>query len=372
VTNRDGVTRRRVLGLLGASAVGSLAGCATVRVDDDAPVDDDGSVYTGVYEAVVPSVAQVNVETSAGGGQGTGWMFDDGTVVTNEHVVAGATEVEVRFGDGAIRPTEMLGADPYSDLAALAPDSIPNDVDPLSLVEEPARPGERCVIVGSPFGLTGSVTAGIVSGIDRLIPAPAGFPIPDTVQTDAAANPGNSGGPLVDLDGNVIAVINSGGGDNIAFGISVALTRRVIPALRDDGRYRHPYLGVTLSPVTSEVAEEAGLDRAVGLVVSDVIDGGPADGRLRIDDVIVRIDDAPIRVLDDLATYLALNTRPGDEIEVLVVRDGTRQTVTVEVGARPPPEQAPDLAGAAGSGWSPDSTSAGSGRSPEWTGSARF
>jgi len=350
---RDGVSRRAVLGLLGTGAAGSLAGCPTTDRTGNPTLgvphsgdSDVESVFTEVYEAAVPSVAQVRVRTAAGGGQGTGWVFDDGTVVTNQHVIEGATSVDTRFGsDGVIRSTRLLGADPYSDLAALRPESLPEDATRLRLVDEPARPGRQCVIIGSPFGLTGSVTAGIVSGVNRLISAPAGFPIPDAIQTDAAANPGNSGGPLVDLDGNVIAVINSGGGDNIAFGISAALTERVVPALRDDGQYRHTYLGVMLAPVTPDVAAEAGLDRAAGVVVTEVVDGGPSDGVLRADDVIVQLDDTPIRALEDLATYLALNVRPGDDLAVVVVQDGSRRRLTVEVGTRPPPDEAPDLMG---------------------------
>jgi len=350
----DGVSRRSVLGLLGAGVAGSLAGCPTADRTGDPTFGVPGTdgrdvenVFTTVYRTTVPSVAQIQVRTPTGSGQGTGWVFDDGTVVTNHHVVAGATRARSRFGgDGVTRETEIVGSDPYSDLAALRPDGLPDDADPLSLVDEPASPGRRCVMIGSPYGLSGSVTAGIVSGVDRLIPAPAGFPIPDTIQTDAAANPGNSGGPLVDLDGDVIAVINSGGGDNIAFGISAALTDRVIPALRDEGRYRHTYIGVMLGPVTPEVAAEAGLDRAAGVVVTDVVSGGPSDGVLRTDDVIVRLDDTRIRVLADLATYLALNVRPGDELTVETFRDGSRRTLSLEVGVRPPPNEAPELMGA--------------------------
>jgi S1-C subfamily serine protease len=353
-----GVSRRAFLGALGAGAAGALAGCPT----PDGNVVNPGSgaggnrvenVFTDVYRGVIDSVGQVRVRTAQGGGQGTGWVFDDGVLVTNFHVIEGATDVSVRFGDGRVRDAEILGSDPYSDLAALEPAALPSDAAPLPLVDDPAVVGQRVVIVGSPFGLAGSATAGIVSGINRLIPSPAGYQIPDAVQTDAAANPGNSGGPLVSLDSEVVAVINSGGGDNIAFGISAALTSRVVPSLVEDGEYTHPYLGVSLVEVGPEIAAANDLEEATGLIVTSVDPDGPSDGVLRGSDVedglpvggdvIVGMGDQRIAVLEDLASYLELRTRPGDDVPMTVVRDGERTTVTVTVGTRPPPDVAPAM-----------------------------
>jgi S1-C subfamily serine protease len=209
--------------------------------------------------------------------------------------------------------------------------------------------GQRVAAIGNPYGLSGTVTSGIVSGTDRLIPSPAGYRIPDAIQTDAAVNPGNSGGPLMALDGSVVGVVNSKRGDDIAFGISAALTRRVAPELIRNGEYEHAYMGVSLETVTPRVAQANDLARPSGLLVIRVVDDGPAQGVLTpstievVDgvqtpvggDVITAIDETPLQSFEDLASHLALRTRPGDTISVTVLRDGTRQTVELTLGTRP-------------------------------------
>ncbi|WP_255151247.1 S1C family serine protease [Halorarius halobius] len=349
--------RRRFLQLSASAAAAGLAGCSAGytpaqsepkgRSQQEEPAPE--SVFTQVYREVIDSVVQIETDASAG----TAFVFDDGHVVTNAHVVGDAEAADVRFRDGTWRAATVAGTDAYSDLAAVAVDDRPDAATPLPLQSPDPVVGQEVVAIGNPFGLSGSLTTGVVSGVNRSIPSPAGFRIPDSVQTDAAVNPGNSGGPLVSLEGEVVAVINSGGGDNVAFGISAPLTRRVVPALIADGEYDHSYVGVGLRPVTPEVAEANGLAEPVGIIVTEVFPGTPAAGVLEgsdetavVDgievpvggDVVVAIDDVRILTAEDLGSYLALHTSPGQTVRLTVVRDGTERTVPLELGERPPPE----------------------------------
>ena len=361
----DPSSRRRFLQLAGAGLVAGLAGCnsgssastadtsSTTRTttDDATDATDDiagaaESVYAQVYQQTIGSVVLVRTDA----GRGTGFVYDDGHVVTNAHVVGTADEAEVRFSEGEWRTGEVVGSDAHSDLAAIAVDDRPEYARPLAFIDDEPVVGQEVVVIGNPFGLDGTVTAGIVSGVNRSIPSPAGYSIPDAVQTDAAVNPGNSGGPIVSLDGEVIAVINSGGGDNVAFGISAALTRRVVPELIANGDYEHAYMGVLFASVTPSVAEANGLDEPRGVIVDDVMDGGPSDGVLQpsdddefVDgelvpvggDVITAMDDTAVKTMEDLSSFLALKTSPGKTIELTVVRDGSEQTVDLTLGKRP-------------------------------------
>jgi S1-C subfamily serine protease len=245
----------------------------------------------------------------------------------------------------------VVGSDPYSDLATIRVSNRPAYASPLPLIEGEPVVGQEVVVIGNPFGLSGTATAGIVSGINRSIPGPTGYSIPDAIQTDAALNPGNSGGPMVSLDGEVIAVVNSGGGENVGFGISAPLVRRVVPALIEDGEYEHSYMGVTLRTVTPAIAAANDLDEARGVIVVDVFDGGPSDGVLRpsdetafVDgeavpvggDVILAMAETDLSTVEDLSSFLALRTSPGEEIDLTVSRDGQRRTVELELGRRPP------------------------------------
>ncbi|MFC6990042.1 S1C family serine protease [Haloplanus sp. GCM10025708] len=223
------------------------------------------------------------------------------------------------------------------------------------MADEPAAVGQEVVVIGTPFGLDGTVTTGIVSGVNRSIPSPTGYRIPDAVQTDAAVNPGNSGGPLVSLDGEAVAVINSGAGDNVGFGISAALTRRVVDDLIEAGTFEHAYMGVSLVAVTPAIARANDLETPRGLAVVDVDPDGPAEGVLRpseeravVDgdpvpvggDVVLAVDDTRTLTTEDLGSYLALHARPGDTVALTVLRDGSERTAAVELGRRPEPEEA--------------------------------
>ncbi len=372
-------SRRQVLGLV-AAAGASLAGCSapsrttTEASETDAPGTTPpdtptasptaaGSAqrastaedsYTAVYEETIPSVVLVRVYGPGGPlGQGSGFVHPDGShVVTNQHVVAGGRTVRVRFHDGTWADAEIRGTDVYSDLAVLRVDT-PETAPPLALVDEEPPIGTQVVALGAPFSLGGSVSAGIVSGVDRSLPSQTGFSIPDAVQTDAAVNPGNSGGPLVSLSGDVVAVINSGQGENVNFGISAALTRQVVPALIERGEYDHAYMGVRLLNVVPAVAQANDHGQVQGVFVASVLPDGPAAGALRGSqreetalgqrvpvggDVILALDGRPTPTEAALATHLAIRTRPGDTLDVRVLRDGEERTVSFELGARPPPE----------------------------------
>ncbi|WP_255198745.1 S1C family serine protease [Halorarius litoreus] len=363
----DQSTRRRFLQLSASAAAVGLAGCSSgytgavqpeqratggqataTATETPAAEPAPESVFTQVYREVIDSVVQI--ETDAG--QGTAFVFDGAHVVTNAHVVGRAETASVRFRDGTWADGEVVGTDVYSDLAVVEVADSPAAATPLPLQRAAPVVGQEVVVIGNPFGLSGTLTTGVVSGVNRSIPSPAGFRIPDAVQTDAAVNPGNSGGPIVSLDGEVVAVINSGGGDNVAFGISSTLTRRVVPALIADGEYDHSYIGVGLLPVSPAVAEVNDLDAARGVLVTEVFEGTPAAGVLQGSDdsvlrdgrelpvggdVLVAIDDQPIRTSEDLGSYLALETSPGQTVTLTLLRDGDERAVDLTLGERPAP-----------------------------------
>ncbi|WP_135828725.1 S1C family serine protease [Halorussus halobius] len=347
--------RRRFLALGGTAVAAGLAGCGASAPAQDATTSDSPptteapesapSEYTELYRNAVDSVVMVR----AAQGQGTGFVFDDSHVVTNDHVVGSASSVDVRFSEGQWSEAEVVGTDPHSDLAAIAVEDVPASATPLPFIEGEPTIGQEVAAIGNPYNLNGSLTTGVVSGTDRSIPAQTGYRIPDAVQTDAAVNPGNSGGPLMSLDGRVVAVINSGGGDNIAFGISAALTQRVVPALIETGDYDHAYVGVSFTNVTPTVAEANDLDEARGLLVTNVVSGGPSEGVLQGSeteliegarmpvggDVLLTIGGTELTTTEDLGSYLSLQAAPGETVELTILRDGSRRTVDIELGSRP-------------------------------------
>jgi len=382
--DRSDSSRRRFLAACGTALAAGTAGCSGSLFGsgggadgegDTTPVDpgsqspeDDGDAagdyeqfdqtaegtYAEVYRSTVPSVAQIQVYTDAPApARGTGFVYSDGYVVTNQHVVERAEAVYLRFSEGGWVDGEVVGTDVYSDLAVIAVSDLPEGATPLALHERDPTVGTEVIAIGNPFGLSGAVSAGIVSGVNRTLPAANDFSIPDAIQTDAPVNPGNSGGPLVTLDGTVAGVVNSGGGDNIGFAISAPLTRRVIPALLEDGEYEHSYMGVRLQTVGPLLAEANDVDDFTGVYIAIVRDGSPSDGVLQgssgsttvegqsIDvggDIVVAMEDTTIRTRQDLASFLALETSPGDTIDVTVIRDGAEQTVELTLGSRPSPD----------------------------------
>ena len=364
----EGYDRRRVLELGGAALATALAGCTfgadagddatATRTDTDATTtatgtetpsdegDEADSPYSRVYRETADSVALVDPPR----GQGTGFVYDADHVVTNAHVVGDADGADVRFASGEWGVGRVVGTDAHSDLAVIEVGERPASATPLPFADSPAVVGQEVVVIGNPFGLGGTVTSGIVSGVNRSIPSPAGFSIPDAIQTDAAVNPGNSGGPMVSLEGEVLAVINSGGGDNIAFGISAALTTRVVPELIETGSYDHSFIGAAFTPVTPELATANDLDAPRGLLVTRVLEGGPAAGTLRPSeetavvegerlpvggDILLAVDGRSLTTTEELGSYLALETSPGEVVALTVIRDGAERTVELELGVQP-------------------------------------
>lgn len=339
------VSRRQFLATAG-SALTAVAGCT-------APSSSAEEPFADLYADISPSVVRLRVYGENGPvGEGSGWLFTADTIVTNDHVVRGTETTRVQFANGDWVTAELLGTDTYSDLAVLSVPVPEVDAEPLPLVDEQAPIGTRIAAIGSPLGLGGSMTTGIVSGQNRSLRSVNNFTIADGVQTDAALNPGNSGGPLVTLDGEVAGVVTQAGGENVGFAISAALTRRVIPELIASGTYDHPYLGVVIRTVTPLLAEANALEQARGVYVDRVPAEGPGDGVLEGSsgqttvegarlptggDVIVALDGTPVGTTQELGSYLALETSPGDEIEVAVIRDGARRTVTFTLGTRPAP-----------------------------------
>jgi S1-C subfamily serine protease len=248
----------------------------------------------------------------------------------------------------------VVGSDPHTDLAVVRVEDAPGYARPLPVAGTSPEPGTPVAALGTPLGLDGSITSGIVSGANRSMPTGGGFVLPDTVQTDAPINPGNSGGPLVAADtpeAVVVGVNRARQGDNIGFAVSPEIVERVVPALATDGEYRHPYLRIRTLDVTPVVAEANGLDETRGSLVVDV-PLGPASAALREctvtktvrgrevpvgGDVVVGIESEPVDAHEQLMRHLVVECEPGETVPLTVIRDGAEETVTVELAERPPP-----------------------------------
>ena len=280
---------------------------------------------------------QLSFEGQGGGraASGSGFVIDrTGHIVTNDHVVEDADRFTVRFGEkGEPIAAKLIGKDPSSDLAVLKidPGKVADGVKPVQLASSSSlRPGDAAIAIGSPFGLSGTVTTGIVSALGREIEAPNGFSIPGAVQTDAAINPGNSGGPLLDSAGRVIGVNSqiasqSGGNSGVGFAVPSDTVKDVVPKLIKDGKIERAYLGVSS-------AEEP--DNP-GAVVGQVNPGAAAsDAGIRSGDVITKLDGKTIRNPSELSLAV-LSKAPGDKVEIQLKRGGDTKTVTVTLGNRP-------------------------------------
>jgi len=374
----DRVSRRRLLAAAGAGLSAAIAGCLDAAPgtetspassppqsspEGDFPEELDApedvreeppaeSEFTAVYRDAIDSVGAVQVEQFGQTAGGTAWVYEDKFMVTNEHVVRSASSTHVWFTDTGWREASVVGTDVHSDLAVIEVDRKPDQATPLPLVDRPKAVGTQIAALGNPFGLTGSFTTGIISGRNRTIPIPGRpFSIADGIQTDAALNPGNSGGPLITLDGEVVGVVSAGRGDNTGFAISTAMVRRVVPDLIRTGSHDHSYMGIALRNVTPEIIRLNDLPVSWGVYVNQAVEGTPADGVLRGSDdpaavsrgeadpvggdVIVGLDDWAIPDQERLSAFLALETSPGDTITVEFIRNGERQQAQLTLGTRP-------------------------------------
>ncbi len=322
-------------------------------------------ILVDLYRRVNPSV--VNIITyiidqgiSSLSGQGSGFLYDtDGHIVTNSHVIHGADSIEVIFSDGFSVGAQVVGEDLHSDLAVLKVEQLPDDLTPLPLANmDQIAVGQTAVALGNPFGLGGTLTRGIISAMGRSIPALTPFTIPQAIQTDAPINPGNSGGPLMNLAGEVIGVnaqIETDGesrsNSGVGFAIPVSIISRVIPKLISDGLYEWGWLGVMGGNLNSTLREAMELSVEKGAYISQVVTDGPADRaglrgsnrevivdnrRLEIGgDVIVGIDGIDVGSFEDILIYLTLNTIPGQDIVLTIIRDGGVQDITLTLQPRP-------------------------------------
>ncbi|MFP4633216.1 MAG: S1C family serine protease [Halobacteriota archaeon] len=307
--------------------------------------------YVELYRLVSDSVVSIRVDPEdEPDGLGSGFVYDEeGRIVTNEHVVGNESEVEVRFLPGDWRTASVRGTDVYTDLAVLDVDDPPGYAEALPVTASPPPHGTRIAALGNPQGLEGSLSAGVVAGLNRSMPAPGGYSIPDTVQIDGSVAQGMSGGPIVSMDGEVIGV-TSRGQASIGFGVSGTLVDRVVPDLIAEGEVEHPHIGIRSLEVTPDVAEENDLEEIRGVMVVDVVEDGPAEGVFegvedpeadvpRGGDVILSMDGVEVDSSEELARVLMVETEPGESVEFEVLRDGEVETVEVTMGVRPPPEE---------------------------------
>jgi len=266
---------------------------------------------------------------------GSGFVIDpDGIIVTNNHVIAEADDIEVNFADGTTLIAEVVGADPKTDIAVLKVEPEA----PLKAVtlgdSNAVRIGDWVMAIGNPFGLGGTVTTGIISARGRDINS---GPYDNFIQTDAAINRGNSGGPLFNEDGEVIGVNTAiisptGGSIGIGFAVPAGLVQTVIAQLIEFGETRRGWLGVRIQPVTDDIAESLGMDDAIGALVAGIIEGGPVDdGSIQPGDVIIRFDGRNIDEMRDLPRIVA-ESPIGEEVDVVIIRKGEEQTVAVTLG----------------------------------------
>lgn len=325
-----------------------------------------GSTLEALYQQVLPGVVAIQTDRS----EGSGFVIDsEGHVVTNQHVVEGVNDVEIAFASGFRAHGTVIGSDGDADIAVIKVDAPADQIYPLALGDsDTLNVGEQVVAIGNPFGLSGTMTLGIVSGLGRtqtasVDPESGGrFSTADIIQTDAAINPGNSGGPLFNLNGEVVGVnqsirtetfneltgnaVNSG----VGFSISINLVKRIVPYLIRDGRYDYPYLGISsIDELSLGAIEVLGLNTYTGAYVTRVEPGGPADQagirggtqptsleNLQAGgDVITAIDGQAVPTFDDLLAYLTTNKSPGDTVVLTVLREGQTMDVTVTLGARP-------------------------------------
>jgi putative serine protease PepD len=306
------------------------------------PAADSTNSVAGVYSSTHKSVVEVTVSAAAngsqfgGGGaqqaQGSGFVYDDqGHVITNQHVVDGAQSVKVTLWNGKTYDATVVGSDPSTDIAVLKVDAPASSLQPLALADSSSLAvGDGVVAIGSPFGLEETVTTGIVSALHRQITAPNGFAITDAIQTDAAINHGNSGGPLLDLSGRVIGVTSqieseSGGNDGVGFAVSSNTVERIADALISNGSVDHAYLGVATEDSTSPT----------GALVATVRAGTPAAAaKLVADDVVTAVDGEPVTSSDKLRELVDAH-QPGDTVTLTVLRNGSTTRLNVVLGTRP-------------------------------------
>ena len=312
-----------------------------------------------IFEKSEESVVQVNVlRGGSDGGMGSGFVYsEEGYIITNQHVVRDAKKVTVTFLDGEAYIGDVIGTDPDLDIAVVKVSPSNTYLQPITIGDSSKlKVGEKIVAIGNPFGLSGSMTSGIVSQIGRLLPQESGYSIPDVIQTDAAINPGNSGGPLINMKGEVIGIntaIQSITGEfsGIGFAVPSNTVKKIVPVLIEDGEFKHPWMGISGRDVDPELADFRELKSSKGFLVISVIEGSPAeqagligvtetkeiDGReLAIDgDIVLSIDGKTVRKISDILIHLQREKSIGDEMVLSVNRNGEILELTMILEERP-------------------------------------
>ena len=317
-----------------------------------------------LFEKSEAGVVKISVQRGPDGprdtpGMGSGFVYDNlGHIITNAHVVESASKATVTFLDGTQYDAEIVGKDKFTDIAVIKVSEKPRLLHPLQMGDSSElHVGEPVAAIGNPFGLSGSMTSGIVSQIGRLLPTQdSGFSIPDVIQTDAAINPGNSGGPLLNMKGEVIGINTaiqsiSGEFSGIGFAVPSNTALKIVPSLIEDGEYRHPWIGISGRDIDPDLARVLDLKDAKGFLVITVVDGSPADkaglkgmsGTQIIDgkeypadgDIITWVDDKEVRKISDILIHLQREKSVGDEMTLGVLRDGEFLHITLELVERP-------------------------------------
>jgi 2-alkenal reductase len=352
-----------------------------------ATFDQEEQVLVNIYQRVNPGVVYIDVVVAAtqnesgGEGTGSGFVFDkQGHIVTNNHVVADASTINVIFSDGTSAKAKVVGTDSYSDLAVIQVDVPADKLVPVELGDSSnLQPGQKVIAIGNPYGLAGTMTTGIVSAVGRTLPetgsqpnndnsstSTGSFINPEIIQTDAAINPGNSGGPLLDSRGLVIGVntairsastgaTGQASNSGIGFAVPVNTVKRVAPQLISEGKISYPYLGITSRDglKLSTIADKLGVNVTDGVLVFEVVPNGPAakaglrggNARDTIDvqgapvplggDIITAYNGQPVKDYTDLISKLTSLSKPGDTVTLTILRDGKQQDIKLTVGERP-------------------------------------
>ena len=314
-----------------------------------------------IFEKSESGVVRVNVQrddSTGSNGVGSGFVFDKkGHIITNAHVINDAKKVIVTFLDGRSYNADVIGFDEFTDIGVIKVNADLTLLHPLTLGDSSnLKVGEQIAAIGNPFGLSGSMTSGIVSQLGRLLPSGHGYSIPDVIQTDAAINPGNSGGPLLNMRGEIVGIntaIQSTTGEftGVGFAVPSKTIAKIVPSLITNGEYNHPWIGISGRDIDPDLAKVLNLNDAVGFLVITVVPDSPAekagihgsDETVTIDginypkggDIILAVDGIEVRKIDDILIYLQRAKSVGDEMNLEVLRDGRTTNITITLQERP-------------------------------------
>ena len=315
-----------------------------------------------IFEKSEPGVVRVNTQRNQTindvGGVGSGFVFDKkGHIITNAHVIEDSTKTVVTFLDGRSYNAEIIGIDQYTDIGVIKVNADLKLLQPLTLGDSSnLQVGEPITAIGNPFGLSGSMTSGIISQMGRLLPSGSGYSIPDVIQTDAAINPGNSGGPLLNMRGDIVGIntaIQSTTGEftGVGFAIPSQTVAKIVPTLISEGEYNHPWIGISGRDIDPDMANVLGLKDALGFLIITVVEDSPAseagligsDKTIKVEsreypvggDIILAVDGIDVRKIDDILIHLQRVKTVGDEMNLEILRDGRTTNVTIVLQERP-------------------------------------